>query len=242
MRYVYTQKAPFRITSSFIALGNVAQYAKVHAANMRRLNQQVKLADFFLLPIIAYVPSNKKSDCINSWWEEKQLSHLLALLFFHPLGLIWVPFSIHNVGESIGYHLGRISYPESATPRCKQCKNSLLSQASLQSRYIMVQARMNDITGSPAITNPMSFTTSWQCLTLCSNTIRSSNCLKRRENEKRYKEQTLNKLCGLWLVGLRVEKALPRWRNVDKNVILAFDSQCQREKSSKEGKCEPKQC
>lgn len=49
----------------------------------------------------------------------------------------------------------------SATPRCKQSKNSPLSQASLQSRYIMAQAWMNDITGSPAITNLMSFTTSW---------------------------------------------------------------------------------
>lgn len=63
----------------------------------------------------------------------------------------------YSVSESIGYHLGRIAYP---ALRCKQSKNSLLSQASLQSRYIMVHARMNDITGSPAITNRMSFTTS----------------------------------------------------------------------------------
>lgn len=61
----------------------------------------------------------------------------------------------------------------SATPRCKQSKNSLLSQASLQSRYIMVQARMNDITGSLAITNPMPFTTSWQCKTHWSKTYRA---------------------------------------------------------------------
>lgn len=55
----------------------------------------------------------------------------------------------------------------------------------------------------------------------------------------RFRQHWTNYLdCGLFIyVSFRVEKTLPRWWNVDKNVILAFDSQCQREKSWKEGKC-----